>query len=642
MRSLLVPSLVLAALLSAGCGDNDHYLDLPEGCQPLLAGAQCTAPYPSDFYRVVDPSTATGFRIAPEGAARMVTRQGNSADMHGVAIDDGYSAIPSIVAMLPDDVAPDGLAPVASPEASLADDARTIIVAEDGTKIPHYVDIDPLANQADHKAIIIHPVVGLSYRTRYVVALRHVARTGGGDAAPAEGFRRLRDAEVAGDTQLEPLRAHYNDDIFPVLEKAGWHRGDIQLAWDFTVGSQDEAERDMLRVRELTLAWLDTHQPTVTVDAVEDDPETNVWRKVRGTITGPLFLESDQPGAQLARDRSGQVIQNGTTQFKFLVQIPASVRDQSGPGRALAYGHGFFGNTNEIEGGSARTISDTLHAVMFGIWWVGMSSDDIASVVTDLSGDPAHTLRFGDRVHQAMANWIVMASAIRGPLSQEDSLKRDNGDLVYAPDPVDFLGISQGAILGGTMTALNPFIDRVVLQVGGAGFTHMMFRARPFASFLLVLDPSFDDRVDEQIFAASMQRQFDRFDPGTYAHYLVKEPLAGMPADRRLLYQMGLGDVSVPNLGSFLEANLAGLPVTQPSPAAPYGLGMVTPPTDDPALTIYDFGIDLSVYDQATPATEDNPVHESVRLEPSALDQLDQFYGAGTIVHPCDGPCDPE
>lgn len=642
MRCFLVPSLVLAALAAAGCSDNDHYLDLPEGCQPLLAGAQCTAPYPSDFYRVADSTTATGFRIAPEGAARMVTVQGNSADIHGVARDDGYSAIPSIVAMLPDDVSSDGLTAVASPEDSLADDSRTIIVAADGTKIPHFVDVDPLANQADHKAIVIHPVVGLSYRTRYVVALRHVARTGGGDAAPAEGFRLLRDAEGVGDPELRPLRAHYDSDIFPVLEKAGWHRGDIQLAWDFTVGSQEQVESDMLRVRALTLAWLETHQPTVTVDSVEEDPETNVWRKIRGTVTGPLFLESDEPGAELERDRSGQVIQNGTAQFKFLVQIPASVRDQTGPGRALAYGHGFFGNTNEIEGGSARTISDTLHAVMFGIWWVGMSSDDIASVVTDLSGNPARTLRFGDRVHQAMANWIVMAAAIRGPLTEQDALKRDSGDLVYAPDPVDYLGISQGGILGGTMTALNPLIDRVVLQVGGAGFTHMMFRARPFSSFLLVLNPAFDDRVDEQVFAASMQRQFDRFDPGTYAHYLVKEPLEGTPADRRLLYQMGLGDVSVPNLGTFLEANLAGLPVTQPSPAAPYGLDTVTPPTGAPALTIYDFGIDLSVYDQAVPSDEDNPVHESVRLEPSALDQLDQFYETGQIVHPCDGPCDPE
>ena len=58
-------------------------------------------------------------------------------------------------------------------------------------------------------------------------------------------------------------------------------------------------------------------------------------------------------------------------------------------------------------------------------------------------------------------------------------------------------------------------------------------------------------------------------------------------------------------------------------------------------LTLFDFGIDPAVYDVATPASEDNEVHEGVRLEPAALEQLGQFFREGVVVHPCDGPCDP-
>ena len=50
-----------------------------------------------------------------------------------------------------------------------------------------------------------------------------------------------------------------------------------------------------------------------------------------------------------------------------------------------------------------------------------------------------------------------------------------------------------GHILGGTMTALNADVRRTALQVGGAGFSTMMFRARPFTRFLFLMDYSMPD-----------------------------------------------------------------------------------------------------------------------------------------------------
>jgi hypothetical protein len=645
-------SLSFAALAACG-GDDDggddgdddggtggvEPLDLPDGCQPLLAGHHCTLPYPSDYFLVDDPSTPTGKRVQPTGAASLVAEGDVVADVHSAEVHDGSSAIPTIVAALPDDVSATGLAQLSDPEVSVSDDARTILLAPDGTRVPHYVDVDPNPTDPRRRAIVIHPLVGLEHGARYVVALRGVERADGQLAAPAEGFRRLRDGEVDGEPALEPL-ARFEDDVLAPLVEAGWQRDELQLAWDFTVGSREADTADMLRVRELTLAWLEANQPTVEVAEVIENPEgkEDVFRIVRGTVTGPLYLEENEPGARLSRDRDGGIVQNGTAAFEFVAVVPRAVADQAGPGRALAYGHGFFGGLAEVEGGSARTIANATGAVLFGIVWSGMSMQDVPALIGALTGEPSRTVNFADRVHQAIANWIVMGATIQGPLLAQEALQRTpGGEPLYQPDPLGFIGISQGHILGGTMTALNPFIDRICLQVGGAGFTHMMYRARPFESFLLVIRGILPDAIDQQLFAASLQRSFDRFDPGSYAHLLLAEPLVGDP--RPLLLQVGLGDVSVPNLGSFLHARLIGVPLVEPSPVAVPGLEG----TEGPAaagLTLFDFGIDPDIYDQPQPAEEDNEVHEGVRLQPAALEQLATFLADGMVVHPCEGPCD--
>jgi hypothetical protein len=171
----------------------------------------------------------------------------------------------------------------------------------------------------------------------------------------------------------------------------------------------------------------------------------------------------------------------------------------------------------------------------------------------------------------------------------------------------------------------------------------MMFRARPFDTFLLLISSIFDDFADHQLFAASMQIAFDRFDPGTYAGYLSTDPLPGTPEGRGPLLQMGLGDASVPNLGSLLHARLLGAGYTTPTPLEPFGLSPLDGPTSGPAITIFDLGVDpADVYSQAIPPAADNDVHEGLRLLASSIEELRAFFTDGAIANPCDGPCDPD
>ena len=660
------------AALSGGCSNDDgggdassEALVIEDGCQPLLARTRldeasrgtCILPYPSDFYREVAGGAP---RLSMRGAAKPQRAAGGGADLHDVVPMDGFSLIPTIVATLPSSVVKDGLAGILDdPNLSATASSATVIIdTETGAFIPHYTDKLDRGVDAEHEPIVLRTFAPLAPKRRYVVALKGVrlapAEGAAADAArlapPPEGFRRLRDGSVAKDPARGAMKDRFDREVFAVLERAGITRKDLQLAWDFTTGSEEQPRADMLRVRELTLAWLAANTPAVTI--TETKPGTDrIWRTITGTIQAPLFLDQPGPAGRIFRGADGLVAQNGMTTFEFTINVPISVRDRFEPGRALAYGHGFFGGRTELEGNGAKTIAEKLGAVELGIDWWGMSKEDVGRVTSTLGDDPSHGADFAERAHQAMANWLVATAAFRGPLAKAPELMRpaegegvvvgpggasNARQLVYDPSFIGYFGASQGHILGGTLAALNPDFSRVVLNVGGGGFTHMMPRSANFGPFSIVLDVTFKDELMVQAYVAMFQRPLDRIDPITYA------PLVHAAPERRVLLQVGLGDAQVPNAGSYLHARALGVKLLTPSPANVFGLESVAAADGASALTLFDFGIDTSGYATPSPLGQ-NEVHEGVRVNAGALRQMDEFLRPdGTISHPCDGPCDPE
>jgi hypothetical protein len=627
------------------------------GCQPLAPDVSCTLPYPSDFFLVPDPTLPSGKKVALSGAAKPVTPDGKDLDFTAAWVADGASRQPTIVAVVPGEIVGDGLPNVMDDPTRSMDPASSptlLVRADTGEMIPHYVDLDQRPTDPAKVAIAIRPFVQLAPRTRYIVALRGV-KTASGVAPPAEGFRRLRDKQTSLDPALAAIAMRWESDVFAPLEKKGIGRKDLQLAWDFTTGSVERPTHDMLRLRDLTLAWLKTHTPEVTVTSNMPDAGTGeYWRVVRGTIKGPLFLDKAGVGGRLLRDAQGEVAQNGETTFPFVALVPTTVRDQWEPGRALGFGHGFFGSMEETDGMPARKLLSTLHAVTFAIDWWGMSAADRDQVIDDITMRPAHTADFTERTHQAMANWMVMTAAIRGPMQQMDDLKRpmsgpgtstngqgmsNAGALLYDPAHVYYFGASNGHILGGVMNALNPDVERAVLNVGGAGWTHMMPRARPFLSFQFLLLATLRDALLMQTAIALIAAQLDRTDPATYAEWLIGSKLPGNP-DRKILMQTGLGDAEVPNPGSFFHARALGLSQVGPTPLTVFGVPTADASTLTSALTLFDFGVDTSGYRLPAPLPE-NRVHNALRTDPQAMAQMDAFLQPdGKIIQPCNGmPC---
>ena len=618
-------------------------LALPEGCQPLLGGADCLLPFPSDFFLVPDPTLPSGSRVSLTGAARPRIDRGGLADLGAWRPIDGASRLPMPTAFFPADVSGSSLPGYFDdPAQSMTPGSAAVLIeASTGKLLPNFVDLDPRATSLDRQALVMHPLVGLAERTRYVVAFQNLKSADGSKVAPAEGFRRLRDGRSRGDPVLEPLQRRFESDVFPVLQKAGLDRAGLQLAWDFTTGSDALISADLLRVRELTQAWLASHVPAVVVTEQLDTPEPDLWRRVRGTVEVPLFLVSDQPGAGLQRGADGLIAQNGTMQIPFLAQVPRVLRDAPGPATALGYGHGAFSTRDEALSQNPRDIATHARAVLFSIDWWGMSRPDTTNILDAIATRPTQALAFTDRVLQGMTNQVVFSAAIAGPLRALPAFADAAGAPLYPAESTRFLGISQGHILGGMLAAVHPGLTRVGLNAGGAGLSHALSRSRPLSGIFLLLE--IKDPLNRRRFESTLQPYFDRIDGAFWARYVLEQPLPGN-APRRILMQTGLGDVEVPNVASFLHARLLGLKQLQPATPAVYGLEPVASPTTESAAALYDMGIDLrAVYGKAEPYPEGNAVHEGARTILPALKQLGAFFGSqDQTVNFCSGTCDPD
>jgi hypothetical protein len=102
--------------------------------------------------------------------------------------------------------------------------------------------------------------------------------------------------------------------------------------------------------------------------------------------------------------------------------------------------------------------------------------------------------------------------------------------------------------------------------------------------------------------------------------------------------QIGLYDTDVVNVSSELAARTLGLPELSPTSDPVWGVSAVAAPQQN-ALVVYDEGA-APITNGTIPATE-NGVHEKVRLDPRAQQQLATFLLGGGVIGTCNGACTP-
>lgn len=616
---------------------DDGVEPIPDGCNPVAWEHDCVFPYPSDVFL---ENGAVGLT----GEAQFKVRD-QPVDFFAASPTDGFSVHPGIVARIRGGFDDTGLIfHDGDIDATLAPGSTTVLLdAASGQPIPHFAEAFKGNQDPNLSYLGIRPLVRLEPSHRYIVAIQTLRSKQGDELHPPAGFGAIKAGSQVRHPALRALQTRYDADIFEPLEAFGVAREELYLAWDFTVRSETDLTADVLSVRTQTLAHLDANGPNLKVSSVHTGDEIPpaarpyLSRVVRGTITVPLFVSTPDAGATLTRDASARPVAAATAEVPFVATIPNSVMDQAdtaGPARVIQFGHGIFGERDEIVSEVQAEFADQKRFVLVAVDWWGMSRADRDVVVANIVQAPDAIYSFTQRLVQAMANQLVLTRAIRTALDAQDAFRVDNLPLVDR-DSVFFMGISMGHILGGVYAALASDISRFVLHVGGGSFGFIQTRSEAFQALEIILRGVFGPEQGQRLTAVS-STFFDAIDPIAWAPFVRAAPLAGSPA-KDVLMHAGVGDVAVPNLATHLHARALGLPLLEPAVREIYGLQPVATATS--AFMEVDFGIgDPTRYWMAPEAA--NPVHDSTRRVPAVRDQIDAFMrNDGQVVQPCGGPC---
>jgi hypothetical protein len=645
MRSFLLP--LSAAMLLLGCPpEQEDTADLGArgDCNPVGGGEQCLLPFPSSFFLVDDEDTVTGQRVAFGPGSLPINENDLQTDPAYWNEKDGFPTLGALYTHFPD-LSVDGVVRHDDLDAYLDADVKTVILdAETGERVPHFGELEVRVRDEDESLFIMRPVVPLEHARRYVVGIRGLVDSAGATIEALPGFIDLRDGNESDDADVERQRAHYEENIFPLLAADGFERGALQLAWDFTTVSAENSLGRLIFMRDDALERIGGEGPAVSFElideqdcSVEDPP--NIGRTLRGTVSVPLYLETWDPGSNLTRDADGMPYYNGEQDVDFTVRIPCSLINEPRAGRLVQYGHGLLGDQSEVYTGWLSEAANEYGWVLFASDWTGMKFDDVAVILDEIATGMSNFATVPERLHQGVLEFLITAEAMTTS-GADDELLSSEGVLLYDPDQLYYYGNSQGSILGGAYVPLSKRIERGVFGVGGMPYSLLLTRSYDFELYFMLLRGQYDSDLDISLMIALMQMLWSPGEGSGWAHFFNEQTIDEMTPAKQALIQVGIGDAQVPTLGAHIQARAWGASLVDPPVRDVWGLETLEPPFVGSAIVEFDYGVEEPF--EAEPCPEETDTHEDPRREANGQAQIERFFEDGTIEHYCDGPCDPE
>jgi hypothetical protein len=577
------------------------------------------------------------------------------------------------------------------------DDAPMVILnTATGERHPFWseLDIHPGAVGAGEQLLILRPAVNFEEGTRYVVALRNLKRTDGSVIEPEAEFATY----LAGSGERQ---AYFDTSIFPTLDTAGIAKDDLYLAWDFTVASERNLAERMLHMRDDAFGRIlgdtdltdgttaDSAVPDFVVDSTEDrndtwtdshgQPHTQQIRRVRGRVTVPNYMDRIQqteghvqasgqasvpavggvyydipaPGSRLLDlDLDGLPDQN-PAEPEVNVPFVCDVVLDGDARYGVLYGHGLLGTRDQI--GDVR--SPRRNGPFYGCaadWW-GMSTSDVPTVLAILT-DLSHFPSLADRAQQGFLNFMLLGRAMIHPdgFATDPAFQQDGASLIANghETPLYYDGNSQGGIMGGSLVAVSPDIDRAILGVPGMNYSTLLNRSVDWEGEL-VLEPDlpaysvpfyaqYQDPVERQVVFSLMQMLWDRGEANGYAQHMTTDPLPNTPRHDVML-QVAFSDHQVANVSAEVEGRTIGAPIMVPGladgrhwEAEPYFSETATYPHQGSALVYWDSGNATPPNGNLPPDHNGDP-HGHPRSEPAAGWQEAHFLLTGQMVDVCNG-----
>jgi hypothetical protein len=618
----------------------------PVGCD-VLDTRQCVLPYPSNAY-LVDGRVA-------------IPSDGLPANADGIAIDpaewnrnDGFSPnTPLLTHIAGLDADASNLPSWTDLDASLTDDASVVLVDEaTGERVPLWAELDQKAGTDDERLLMVHPAVVLTEGATYAVGFRSLVDTDGAPIEPTAVFRAYRDNLITTDATVEARRPAM-DGVFAALTAAGMDRGDIQLAWDFTVATTDGIAGRMLHIRDDALAQLGDASPAFTITSVTPGEEgSGIASAVLGTFTVPNYLTRDGGPANRFFYGDGVTptgdelpVQNGTIEVGFRCNIGDATAAGTEPAHLVQYGHGLLGGDDEINAGNVRAFANEWNVVFCATKWAGMSEDDIgnaAATLAEFSNFPT----MADRLQQGVLNQIFLGRLMIRPdgLVSDPAFQRADGSPIIDTAHLDYDGNSQGGIMGMMLAAVSPDIERAVLGVVGMNYSLLLPRSVDFETYEAIMTPAYPSELDRLLIISVVQMLWDRGEGAGYVQHLANDPYPGTEA-KDVLLDVAFGDWQVSELTAMIAARTMGATIHRPVTAEGrsrevepgWGLESTTYPSDSgSAIIVWDSGSDPIPVGDVPPSTGRDP-HEDPRADADVRTQKASFLFDDVLIDVCGG-----
>jgi hypothetical protein len=548
-----------------------------KGCD-RLDDAACMLPFPNDAFTTPSASPS-GRRLHFTRSMMPRNAQGKPIDPTPFRTFDGFSPGSVILAKVRGLDTPRALRrtnPVGLRDISRYRAKNAPVILFDTItrkRVPIWVEIDVNAKRPRDRLLEIHPAKNLAEGHRFLVVLRNLRTARGRRINAGRRFAALRDGRH---------RTTRYQSIFRALRRAHVKRNRaLFLTWDFTVASQRSLSGRMQTIRDRAFAQLgdtnlsDNHidgAPPAFAAEAADASGTPYARVIRGTVTVPCFLTTGgcTPGGSFYYSRTGDFLPaqraGNVAQAHFTCVVPTTATPAH-PAQLILFGHGLLGSDADVV--SSRAVQASTreqNAVFCATPWAGMSSADVPNartVLADISKMPT----VADALQQGMLNALFLGRLMAHPggLAASPLFRSGGHPIITAGDgSLAFAGGSQGAILGGALTAFAPDFNRALLNVPGMNFSVLLPRSIQFDAFKPIFGPAYRDQLERPLVLDLAQLQWDRGESSGVAAHISGSPLPNTP-DHRALLQVAFGDHQVTQYQADAMARTMGARIHQPA-----------------------------------------------------------------------------
>ncbi len=564
--------VVLASLAAAPAAS------AASSCDPIDDRA-CLLPWPNNHFTAKQKGSATGLRLDLSASLFPKNDKGKSAFPPDLNRNDGFSPGSVALTYVPGlDLARSGAVPITNMAAYSALDAPIVVIdAKTGKRHPIWTELDTSPDalaETRGQTLMIHNSLNYKEGRRYVVALRNLKDSAGNTIPAGPAFAAIRDGKATG---ALAAREKQLASSFAVLKKAGIERSSLYLAWDFTVASEKNLSQRALSIRNTAFAELGDRKladgkvqgkapgfKVTTVTEYTEAEDSKIARQVEGTFTVPCFLTTRGcvTGGRFKYKRASKgrfdsiPARTGTATAPFICRIPRTAL--TSPARPSLYGHGLLGRATEVRAGNVSSMASEHNMAFCATPEIGMAEEDIPNAIKIL-GDMSLFGSLADRLQQGLLNELLLGRLMinsKGFVANA-AFKNSSGSPVLDISNLFYDSNSQGAILGGALTALSPDFRRASLGVPGMNYSELLPRSVDFDTYEAVFKPAYPSRFDRILLISIIQNLWDRGESNGYAHHMTSDPLAGTPKHNVLL-QVALGDHQVAQVTAEKMARTSG------------------------------------------------------------------------------------